>query len=358
MSPSNSDPKHFNVSVAQGAPPGSLIHIGPQREHPVSVQLITYSPEHIQTTLQVDPVDIRSHIPEGHIAWVNVDGVHDTRIVKLIGDQFGLHPLVLEDIVNTQERPKIENFTDYLYFVMNMTELNVAKGLTIEQVSIVLGDNFILSFQEDPDDIFDPIRKRMAIPGSFVRKSGADYLAYLLLDAVVDRFFLILETFGEKIDVLEGGMIEGAEKENLQEIYDLKRELINIRRAVWPMREVVGNLQRIEHPLISEELKVFLRDFYDHILRIIDSVETYRDTLAGLVDLYLSNSSIRMNEIMKVLTVISTIFIPLTFITGFYGMNFDFMPELHSEWSYPVVVGLMIGMVVGQLIYFKRKKWL
>ncbi|MEM7038265.1 MAG: magnesium/cobalt transporter CorA, partial [Bacteroidota bacterium] len=292
------------------------------------------------------------------ISWINVEGVHDTALIQQIGEEFGLHPLVLEDIVNTRERPKIEDYQDYLYFVLNMATLDENRKIRTEQVSIVLGKDFILSFQEVPDDIFDPIRHRIDNPHAKLRKMGPDYLAYLLLDAVVDGYFFLIEHFGEKIDALEEELMDNPKKATLHKIYALKREVVSLRKSVWPMREVVHNIQRSENDLLSEELSIFLRDFYDHIMRIIDSIETFRDTISGMVDLYLSNSSIKMNEVMQVLTLISTIFIPLTFITGLYGMNFDFIPELHWGFGYPVVLGIMVVMVVAQLIYFRRKKWL
>lgn len=346
------------LSETTGAAPGTMIHLGKERTASIRISMFAYTQQHLLEKEKISPSDLRDAIPEDHQAWINIDGVHDNDTIKTIGDQFELHPLVLEDIVNTQERPKIENYVDYLYFVMTMADLDKDDEIILEQVSIVLGRDFILSFQEDPDDIFSPIRKRLRNPRSRVRRSGPDFLAYLLLDAVVDRYFLILEHLGERIDRLEEELMDRPEKETLQKIYSLKREISSIRRAVWPLREVVSNMQRESHFLMDPENEIFLRDFYDHILRVIDTVETYRDTMASMVDLYLSNSSIKMNEIMQVLTVISTIFIPLTFLTGFYGMNFDFMPELHSEMSYPIVVGVMVLMVVGQLLYFKRKGWL
>jgi magnesium transporter len=302
--------------------------------------------------------DLRASIPKGQIAWLNVDGVQDSDIINRIGEQFGLHPLVLEDIANTDERPKIEDYSGYLYFVMSMADQDENGAVQTEQVSIAVGPDFILSFQEDPDDVFDPVRQMLYSPHSRARSMGTDYIAYLLLDAVVDRYFLLLEYLGEKIDELEEEMMDNATRPTLRKIFDLKRELIHLRKAVWPMREIVSNMQRNDRHFLGKEQGLFLRDFHDHIMRVIDTVEAYRDTVSSLVDLYLSHSSIRMNEVMRVLTVISTIFIPLTFITGFYGMNFDYMPEIHSRWAYPVVIGIM-GLIVGaQLYYFRKKKWL
>lgn len=350
--------KKAKLSQATGQAPGTMIHLGRESTAPVGVTVYAYNTDNLVRSQNVVHTEVRSSVPPDHNAWINIDGVHDTDIIQSMGDQFKLHPLVMEDIVNTQERPKIENYEHFLYFVMTMADLGEDGEILLEQVSIVLGENYILSFQEDPDDIFEPIRNRLRKDGTRVRKSSPDYLAYLLLDAVVDRYFLILEVLGERIDELEEELMDNPVKDTLQKIYSLKREITKVRRAVWPMREIVSNMQRESSMLMHAENEIFLRDFYDHIIRVIDTVETYRDAMASMIDLYISSSSIRMNEIMKVLTVISTIFIPLTFLTGFYGMNFDFMPELHSEWSYPIIVGVMALMVAGQLIYFKRKKWL
>jgi len=346
------------VSETAGLPPGEMVHVGEKRTAPVHISLFSYNEQELVEAEELSPEDLERYRNPKHLAWINVDGVHDTEFVRSLGNRFALHPLVLEDIVNTQERPKYENYGDFLYFVLNMGDISDKGELGMEQVSIVLGNDYILSFQEDPDDIFNPIRKRLRKEGSRVRKASPDFLAYLLLDAVVDRYFLILEHLGEQIDDLEEELMEHPEKSTLKKIYGLKRDLSKVRRSVWPMREIVGAMQRDTSDLMKEEHDVFLKDFYDHILRVIDTVEAYRDTMGGMIDLYLSNSSIKMNEIMQVLTVISTIFIPLTFITGFYGMNFDFMPEVHSRWSYPAVIGIMALIVIAQLIYFKRKRWL
>lgn len=343
-----------------GAAPGDIVHTGPERNHKVKLTHFSYN----KSTLIEDADLVPNDLPKETISrddlnsWINVDGVHDTEFIKAIGDQFALHPLVLEDIANTKERPKIEDFDNYLYFVMNMCDHRMEDGIIMEQVSIVLGKSFILSFQEDPDDIFDPIRKRLRMEGSRVRKHHSDYLAYLLLDAVVDRYFVILEHLGDRIAETEEILMDAPDKSTLQTIYFLKRELNKLSKAVWPMREIVGNLKRMDTPLVSKHNNAFLRDLHDHILSVIDTVENYRDSLSSMIDLYLSTTSNRMNETMKVLTVISTIFIPLTFITGFYGMNFEFMPELHTPWSYPLIIALMAVMVAGQLYYFRRKRWL
>lgn len=341
-----------------GAAPGDIVHIGLERQHEVNLSLFSFNEKTVAESSGLKPADLPADIPDHLKSWINIDGVHDTEFIRAIGERFNLHPLVLEDIANTKERPKIENFDTYLYFVMNMCDHNLEHGVVMEQVSIVLGENFIISFQEDPDDIFDPIRKRLRMEGSRVRKQNADYLTYLLLDAVVDRYFVILDHLGDQIAQTEEILMHDPDKETLKTIYNLKSQLNRLSRAVWPMREIVGNMQRMETHLVSKKHNAFLRDFHDHILSVIDAIDNHRDSLASMIDLYLSTTSNKMNEIMKVLTVISTIFIPLTFITGFYGMNFEFMPELHTRWSYPIIIGLMIIMIAGQLYYFKRRKWL
>lgn len=347
------------VSAKSGAPPGTLMHIGDQPDSEVRIRVFEFGQNQFaEHDMELTDLSELEKLREsGQQVWVNVDGVHHTETVERIGRIFGIHALVLEDIVNTDQRPKMEDYQDYLYFVLRMADMDPQHELEVEQVSIVLGDNYILSFQEEPGDVWDPIRERLRQPANKIRRMGPDYLGYSLMDAVVDRYFLILERMGEQIDDLEERLIADADKRTLSEIHDIKREVIHLRKAAWPMRELVSNLQRIDSSLIKPELNIFFRDLYDHTMRVIDTIESFRDSLSSMVDLYLSSASIKMNEIMKVLTVISTIFIPLTFVTGYYGMNID-MWETHKAWSYPMVVVIMLLMVGGQLYYFRRKKWL
>jgi magnesium transporter len=293
------------------------------------------------------------------VTWINVDGVHDSTVIEKLGGCFGIHPLILEDIMTTSERPKIEDLGDMIYIVFQAVDLRDA-GLEVdtEQLSLVLGKNFVLTFQERPGDAFDPVRDRIRRGKGRLRKMGPDYLAYALLDAAVDDYFVALEKIGERIDGLEDELVVDPRKETLNRIHSLRREMIYLRKAAWPLREMVGGLQRLESPLIQGGTNIFLRDVYDHTIQVIDSIETFREMLSGMLETYLSSLSNRMNEVMKVLTIIATIFIPLTFIAGVYGMNFKFMPELEWRWGYFVVWGLMLIVGVLMALYFKRKKWL
>jgi magnesium transporter len=293
------------------------------------------------------------------VTWLDIDGVYQTEILAAVAEHANLHPLVVEDIHNTYQRPKAEEYEDYLYIVLKMISWNeTAMEVRAEQVSMILGGGFVLSFKEDPGDIFDPIRIRIREGKGRICKSGADYLAYALLDQVVDNYFLVLENLAEQIEELEEELITKPGTATLQSIHHLKRELIFLRKSVWPLREAISNLERGESPLIKTETLIYLRDVYDHTIQVIDTIETFRDMVSGMLDIYLSSVSNRMNEVMKVLTVIATIFIPLTFISGVYGMNFTYMPELQWRWGYFIIWGVMIVTAIGMLIYFKRKGWL
>jgi magnesium transporter len=290
--------------------------------------------------------------------WVNVDGVHDADKVNRLCEHYGIHPLVIEDIVNTAQRPRFEDYGDYVYLLVRMLRRDAAGSLRSEQVSLLLGPHWVLSFQEEPGDVFEPVRQRIRTAKGRVRKSGPDYLAYALLDAVVDHYFAVFEPYGDSIEAIEQRLTEDPSPKLLNTIHGLKRELIGVRRAVWPLREALSNLSRSETSLVKKQTGMFLRDVYEHTVQVIDTVETFRDAVSGLLDLYLSSVSNRMNEVMKVLTIIATIFIPLTFIAGIYGMNFQFMPELAWRWGYFGALGAMAAVTVGMIVYFKRKRWL
>lgn len=293
------------------------------------------------------------------VTWLDIDGVHQTDVLESVGACANLHPLVIEDIHNTYQRPKVEDYEDYLYIVLKMISWDGdSKELQGEQVSLILGQNYVLSFKEDPGDIFDPVRSRLREGKGRLRKMSADYLAYALLDQVVDHYFIVLENLGEQIEDLEDELVTNPDSSTLQTIHHLKRELIFLRKSVWPLREAISSLERGESPLFQPETLVYLRDVYDHTIQVIDTIETFRDMVSGMLDIYLSSISNRMNEVMKVLTIIATIFIPLTFIAGVYGMNFVNMPELQWPWGYFMVWGVMIIIFIGMLIFFKRKKWL
>lgn len=299
------------------------------------------------------------------VSWINIDGIHDTDLIEKVGKQFGLHPLLLEDIVNTGQRPKMEDFDEHLFIVLKMFYYHEKRDEVIsEQISLILGKTYVISFQEEAGDVFDPIRDRIRKCKGRIRKMGADYLAYALLDAVVDNYFGVLERFGEKIERIEENLVVDPNPEKLHAIHSLKREMVLLRKSVWPLRELVSGLERSESPLITESTGIYLRDVYDHTIQVIDTIETFRDMLSGMVDLYMSSISNKMNQVMQVLTIIATIFIPLTFIAGVYGMNFDpatspfNLPELGWYWGYPMVWVVMIVVAILMIIYFKKKNWL
>jgi len=293
------------------------------------------------------------------VTWVNIDGVKDQEVIKKIGKRYGIHSLVLEDISNTNQRPKIEYFDNHIFIIARMISFDSKKNkISSEQISIIFGKNFVISFQEKQGDIFDPIRKRIKEKGSRIRNLGSEYLTYSILDSIVDNYFNVLEEIGEKIEKFEEDLIADPHQKLLKDIYKLKREILYLRKSVWPLREVVSNLERSESRLISKRTGIYIRDLYDHTIQVIDTIETFRDTIAGMLDLYLSSVSNRMNEVMKVLTIIATIFIPLTFVTGVYGMNFKYMPELESPIGYFVTWGIMILLGLMMLVYFKKKRWM
>jgi magnesium transporter len=293
------------------------------------------------------------------VTWINVEGLHDVANIQKLGDCYGFHPLILEDILNTDQRPKIEDFDAYLYIVLKMLHNGESTQTVAEQISLILGPNYVISFQEGIEgDVFNSIRERIRTGKGRIRSMGADYLAYSLIDAIVDNYFVIIEKMGERIEDLEDELVKDPVTRTLHEIHTLKREMIFLRKAVWPLREVINFLERGESSLIKGSTAIYLRDVYDHTIQVIDAIETSRDMLSGMLDIYLSSISNRMNEIMKFLTIIGTIFIPLTFIVGVYGMNFEHMPELKWRWGYFGLWGVMAGLAVFMLFYFRKKKWL
>jgi magnesium transporter len=347
-------------SAKSGLPPGTPVHVGEKRAQQTRVVVIEYDEAHANERV-VEPGQIAALSPDGSgVVWVNVDGLHQVEVVEQVCERFGLHPLVIEDILHTDQRPKIEDYGEYLFIVLkSLYHIDEESGdPVVEQISLVLGPHFLLSFQEQEGDEFDPARERVRSNKGRLRKMGADYMAYTLIDLIVDRYFVILEQLGDRMEDLEEKLVTNPATETLQVIQHLKQEMVFLRKSTWPLREVVGSLERRESPLIQETTQVYLRDVYDHVIQVIDAVETYRDMLSGMLDIYLSSVSNRMNEVMKVLTVIATIFIPLTFIVGLYGMNFQFMPELKWRLGYPMVWLVMIGVVVVMVAYFRRRRWM
>ena len=346
-------------SKKAGLPPGTLIHVGEPKTERVKITVIDYDEANLQEK-EIAKVDECYPFKEKPtVTWINIDGIHDVDVISKIGKNYGIHPLMLEDIVNTEQRPKIEDFEDYLFLVVKMLSFDEKqREINIEQVSLVIGPNYVLSFQEREGDVFDPVRDRIRRSKGRIRKKGADYLAYALLDAIVDGYFLILERIGDRIEELEENLISRPDVRMLQAIHYLKREMIFLRRSVWPLREVISGMSRKESSLIKESTEIFLRDVYDHTIQVIDTIETYRDMVSGMLDTYLSSISNRMNEVMKVLTIFAAIFIPLTFVAGIYGMNFAYMPELGWKWGYFAVLAIMATICISMLIYFRSKKWL
>lgn len=343
-----------------GLPPGSLIHIGEQLTEKIKISVRNYDESSLQE------IDIKT-ISECHqcvnrppVTWVQIRGIHEVHVLEELGVLFGLHPLTLEDILNTDQRPKFEDYGNYIFIVLKTfhDNQNQKSEITPEQISIIVGPTFVLSFQERDTDIFKPVIDRIRSGKGRLRKSGADYLAYSLIDTVVDNYFSLLEKLGDKIDRVEESLVKNPSTENLQAIQHLKREMIFLRKSVWPLRETIGGLERTESKLIQKSTVIFLKDVYDHTIQVIDTIETFRDMLSSMLDIYLSSISNRMNEIIKVLTIIATIFMPLTFMAGVYGMNFKYMPELEWQWGYFAVLACMTAVALAMLAYFKKKKWL
>ena len=346
-------------SEKTGLSPGTLMYVGEEKSEKLRITVMDYDATGF---VEKEVGSVEECFPfrdTSTVTWINVDGVHDAAVIEKLGAHFGIHPLVLEDIMTTTQRPKTEDLGAAVYVVMRMIEFDDESAATsADQLSLVLGPNYVLTFQETRGDCFDPVRDRIRGGKGRIRKQGPDYLAYAVIDAVVDNYFFVLEKLGERIDALEEQLIAEPRRELLGEIHGLKREMIELRKSVWPLREVVSGLERSESPLIKESTGVFLRDLYDHAIQVIDTVESFREMLSSMVETYLSSLSNRMNEIMKVLTIISTVFIPITFLVGLYGMNFVHFPEIKWRWGYAFVWLLIIGSVTGMFVFFRRKKWL
>lgn len=342
-----------------GLPPGTLVHIGEKSGKDVSLTVIDYDESNLQEA-EIKTIDQCIRFKDKPtVTWINVEGLHQSEIIESLGACYGLHPLVMEDILNTDQRPKVEDYKDYLYIVLKMLHNINGTEFVSEQISLILHPNFVISFQEGIEgDVFGLVRERLRGGKGRIRGMGTDYLAYTLIDAIVDNYFSIMEEIGERIERIEEELVTNPKKETLHRIHELKRELIYLRKAVWPLREVISTLERGESPIIKNTTSVYLRDVYDHTIQVIDTIETSRDMLSGMLDIYLSSISNRMNEIMKFLTIIGTIFIPLTFIVGIYGMNFEFMPEIRWRYGYFAVMAFMFAIGVFMLFYFKKKKWL
>ena len=347
------------ISKKKGLAPGALVLVGEKKQYEVGITVFDYDAGELEEK-QLDRVEeCFPYKDKGTATRISVDGIHDLEIMEKLGKHFGFNPLMLEDIVNTDHRPKLEDFEDYLFVVLKTLHYDRENDdIKANQISLVLGRNYLVSFQENKMGVFEPVIARIRKGKGRLRKAGADYLAYVLIDTIVDNYFVVLEKIGDRLEDLEAELVSDPTEETLQLIYKLKKEMLFLRKSVWPLREVVRNLLKDEFELIDEKTIPFLRDAYDHTIQVVDTIETFREILSGMLDMYLSSIRNRMNSVMKVLTIIATIFMPLTFIAGIYGMNFENMPELHWSMGYPVVLVIMFMVGLTMVFYFKRKAWL
>jgi len=346
-------------SEKSGLPPGSLVHVGEKKLEKAQISVIDFDETQYQ---EVTPSSVEGCFPfkeKTTITWININGLHETELVEKIGGYFGFHPLLLEDILNTGSRPKIEDFGDHIFVVLKMLyqKEGIRSELLSEQISLIFGENYVITFQESEGDILDPVRERIRKAKGRVRKELADYLAYIIIDAIVDNYFSVLEDIADYIEDTEEVLLAKPDADTLQTIHSLKNDVLFLRKSIWPLREILNILEREDNELVRESTRIYFRDVYDHTIQIMDTLDTFRDIISGMLDTYLSSMSNRMNEVMKVLTIFASIFIPLTFMAGVYGMNFEYMPELKWPWGYPVLWVLMLTVGITMVITFKRKKW-
>ena len=336
-----------------------MVYVGDKNETVVKTEVIDYDQQIYEARPLQKIEEILEYKKKPTTSWINITGLHDIDFLQSIGNHFSIHSLILEDILNTHQRPKIEIYDKHIFVVLKMITFDKAnQKLEHEQISLIMGKGYVLSFQEFAGDIFDPLRDRIKNRRGRIRSMGADYLLYALIDIIVDHYFVVLEDLGEDIENLDELVLTQPDRTVMQRIHRLKNELLQLRRTIWPLREVISQLIRQETPLVEKAIEVYLKDLYDHTVQIADSVETYRDMVTGLLDVYLSSVSNRMNEVMKVLTMIATIFIPLSFLAGLYGMNFEYMPELQWRWGYFGVLGIFVFVAGGMLIFFRKKGWI
>ena len=342
-----------------GLPPGALVYIGDREAEEGKITIFEYGEDYFDESVTVNLEDCLSPKGKSTVRWIKVDGIHNVEVLEKLGECFDLHPLTLEDILNTDQRPKMEDFDHYLYIVMKVLCYDEKEDrILAEQVSLVVSSGLVMSFHEREADIFRPFIERLRNGKGRIRKMGADYLAYGLLDAIVDDYFLVLERMGENIESLEDEIAASPSRQSMHSIHKLRRGMVLIRRSVWPLGEVANNIVLGDSQLIQNPSKLYFKDVYDHITHTTDTIETYREMLTEMFTIYLSSVSNRLNEVMKVLTIIATIFMPLTFIAGVYGMNFEYMPELHWRWGYPLVLLLMLSVAGVMFVYFRKKGWL
>jgi len=342
-----------------GLPPGTLVHVGEQKVEATRIRVIDYDDQNISETDIESLEDVQPFVGKPSVTWIDIVGLHETEMLADLGEAFDIHTLVMEDVVNTHQRPKFEEFKDHLFIVIKAFLCDQGNDeIVSEQISLILGTNFVISFQESETNVFQPVLTRIKNARGRIRTSGPDYLAYALMDTVVDNYFAVIDMVQEKIEVLDEKIPIETTNETLQEIYAVKRDVLNLRKSIWPLREVIAGIERSETELIEKTTDIFIRDIYDHTIQIVESIDSYREMIGGLIDLYMSSVSNKMNEVMKVLTIIATIFIPLSFLAGVYGMNFDYMPELKWHWSYFIFWGIIVTAAVSMLVYFKRRRWL
>jgi len=342
-----------------GLAPGTVKYTGEKEDKDLFITVFDYDSEKLEEIEVKNIEETYAYKDSPTVTWINLNGLNHEKAIEELGTHYGLHPLIMEDLVSIRQRPKMDEMEGYIYVVLKMLYFDEIKELKIEHISFILGPNYVLSFQEAEGDVFDPIRERLRTGKGKVKNLGADYLLYLLMDSIVDNYFNLIETFGEKIENLEDMLFDSNSNEDITaEIQSLKREILRIRKAVFPLREVVNKLDKCEDELINEKTHHYLRDLYDHVVQVSESIDIYREMIWSLMDMYMTVISNKMNEVMKVLTIIATIFIPLTFIAGIYGMNFENMPELHWKYAYFVLWSLMILIFLGMLYYFRKKKWL
>ena len=341
-----------------GQSPGTLIYTG-NKSNNLAIEVFDYNLDRIEEKDLLKIEDAFIYKSTDSITWININGLNHINEIEKIGKHYNLHPLILEDIVNTSQRPKIDEYDDYIFVVIKMLYYDTDEHIISEQVSFILGENYVLTFQEAEGDVFNGVRDRLRFCKGRIRGLGSDYLLYALIDAVTDHYYAIIETMGDKIEDLEDNLFNGQTKNEIsQQIQDLKREVLKVRRAIFPLREIINRIEKTDNKLILDKTLHYFRDIYDHIIQISENIDIYREMIWGLMDMYMTSISNKMNEVMKVLTIIATIFIPLTFIAGIYGMNFDNIPELHYKYSYFILWFVMIIIFIGMLYYFKRKKWL
>ncbi|NLJ10186.1 MAG: magnesium/cobalt transporter CorA [Treponema sp.] len=341
-----------------GLPPGSLVYVGDQKPTETSLSIIGYDPIGSWTKTAATVEELLSYRNDAGITWINVNGLDDTDSISKLAKTYGLHNLSIEDILNTEHRPKVEAFEDYLFIIAKAITWNEEQGPEYEQISIVLTNNTVITFQEHPGDCFDAIRKRIEVNAGRIRKMGSDYLAYAILDSMVDEYFKTLDKLGQRLEEYETQAVDETGRDFLKQLQFVKQQVLGLRRIIWPLRESISTLQRLDTEYITEELTPFLKDLYDNILQCAETIESYRELIVSIMEVNLSSVSNRMNEVMKVLTIISTIFIPLTFVVGVYGMNFKYMPELEHPLGYPVTWGVMALIALGMIAFFKRRHWL